>query len=196
MRTIKFKKMMPLILTVIISIFYSENILAQQFKLDNAKSALTVYGTSSLHDWEIKAQKQSGIVALQKEENLTLTQLEVSIEAESLKSYKTAMDKNTYKALKTDQHKFITFKLVQVKKMEDLGNSVYRVTASGKLTIAGVAKTTDLTFKMQMSSNAVTLEGEKTFNMTEYDIKPPTALLGTVKTGDQITIKFKTILTN
>lgn len=196
MRTIKRNNMMALFLTIIISIFYSENILAQQFKLDNVKSTLTIYGTSSLHDWDIRAEKQSGAIELLIKENVTINNLDVSIETESLKSYKSSMDKNTYNALKSDKYKFITFKLVQVKQIEDLGNSVYQVTVSGKLTITDVSKTTNLSFKMGVSDNKITLEGEKTFNMSEYGIEPPTALLGTIKTGDQITIKFKSILTN
>ena len=41
--------------------------------------------------------------------------------------------------------------------------------------------------------NKVVLKGEKTFKMTEFKIDPPKALLGTITTGDEITIKFNTI---
>ena len=53
----------------------------------------------------------------------------------------------------------------------------------------------DLFFKMKVAPNMVSLEGEKTFNMTDYGIEPPTALFGTITTGDEVTIKFKSILT-
>ena len=197
MRTIKTKIMMVLFLTIVFSIFTSGNLLAQQFKLDNSKSTLTVYGTSSLHDWEEKAEKQSGSMSilLSEEGNLTISSLAVSVEAESLKSHKSGMDKNTYKALKTDKYKSIDFKMVSVKQIKDLGNSSYQVTVSGKLTITGNTKTIDLPFKMNVSANSVTLEGETTFNMSEYGVEPPTALFGTVTTGDQLKIKFKSILT-
>jgi len=195
MRTIKTKIMMALFLSIVFSIFTSGNLQAQQFKLDNSKSALTVYGTSSLHDWEEKAEKQSGSILLSNEGSLTISSLAVSIEAEGLKSHKSGMDKNTYKALKTDKYKSIDFKMVSVKQIKDLGNSAYQVTVSGKLTITGVSKTIDLPFKMNVSANTVTLEGETTFNMSEYGIEPPTALFGTVTTGDQLKIKFKSILT-
>jgi hypothetical protein len=49
---------------------------------------------------------------------------------------------------------------------------------------------------MKIASNMVALEGEKTFNMTDYAIEPPKALFGTITTGDEITIKFKSIFTN
>lgn len=202
MRTIKNTSMMRFknrskmaFLVIFISIFTTSNLVAQQFKLDNSKSNLSVFGTSSLHDWEEVAEEQSGSIQLVTEGGLTIANLDVSVVAESLKSGKSGMDKNTYKALKTNKYKSITFNLVTSKKVIDLGNSMYQVTVSGKLSVAGTTKTTDLSFKMKVSGNTVTLEGEKTFNMTDYGIEPPTALFGTITTGDEITIKFKTILT-
>ena len=195
MRTYSYSRM-ALLLAVAMTIFINKTLFSQQFSIDNSKSNLTIYGTSSLHDWDEKAERQSGSIQLSNEESLTINNLNVSVEAESLKSHKSGMDKNTYKALKTDKYKSIDFKMVSLKQIKDLGNSTYQVTVSGKLTITGVTKTIDLSFKMKISSSMVTLEGETTFNMSEYGIDPPTALFGTITTGDEITIKFKSILTN
>ncbi|WP_191859077.1 YceI family protein [Hanstruepera ponticola] len=192
MRTIKQNGMMWLfaILTVI---FTSQNILAQQFNLNNSKSDMSILGTSSLHDWEEVVEEHSGSIELIAEEETDISNLNVSIVAESIKSGKSAMDKNTYKALDTKNHKTITFKMIDSKKVTALGNSVYQVTVSGKLSIAGVAKTIDLSFKMKVASGVVTLEGEKTFNMTDYGIEPPKALFGTITTGDEVIIKFNSV---
>ena len=195
MRTIKQNGMMWLfaILTVI---FTSQNILAQQFNLNNSKSNMSILGTSSLHDWEETVEEQSGSIELITEGEMDISNLNISIVAESIKSDKSAMDKNTYKALKTKTYKTITFKMIESKKVAALGNSVYQVTVSGKLSIAGVTKTIDLSFKMKVASDKVTLEGEKAFNMTDYGIEPPKALFGTITTGDKVTIKFNSVLTN
>ena len=37
----------------------------------------------------------------------------------------------------------------------------------------------------------IVIEGEKSILMTDYGIKPPKALLGTIKTGNKINIIFK-----
>ncbi|WP_223034107.1 YceI family protein [Hanstruepera marina] len=195
MRTIKQNRMMRLF-TILIVIFTSQNVLAQQFNLNNGKSSMSIFGTSSLHDWEETVEEQSGTIKLNTEGQISITALNISIVAESIKSGKSAMDKNTYKALDTKNHKYITFKMYESKKIIDLGNSEYQVIVSGKLSVSGVTKTVDLSFKMKVTADTVTLEGEKTFNMKDYGIEPPKALLGTITTGEDVTIKFKSILTN
>jgi polyisoprenoid-binding protein YceI len=61
----------------------------------------------------------------------------------------------------------------------------------GNLTISGVTKQVQLTFKATVDGTKVTLTGETELKMTTYNVEPPTALLGTVKTGDALTIKYK-----
>jgi hypothetical protein len=43
---------------------------------------------------------------------------------------------------------------------------------------------------VQVTNNNVTFTGKKTIKMTEFEVEPPTALLGTIKTGDEVTISF------
>lgn len=181
-------------MTILLLIFTGQNLTAQQFKLNNSKSEMSIYGTSNLHDWEEVIEDQSGSIHLITDGTIDITKLNVSVVAESIKSGKSAMDKNTYKALKTDIYETITFQMIENKKISDLGNSLYQVTVSGKLSVAGVTNTTDLSFKMKVEPNLVTLEGEKAFNMTDFNIEPPKALFGTITTGDEVTIKFKSIL--
>jgi hypothetical protein len=46
------------------------------------------------------------------------------------------------------------------------------------------------------STGQLAFEGSQTIKMTDYGITPPTALFGTLKTGDEITITFKTNFTS
>jgi hypothetical protein len=34
------------------------------------------------------------------------------------------------------------------------------------------------------------ISGSKKLKMTEFDMVPPTALMGTIKTGDEVTVTF------
>ncbi|WP_047247355.1 YceI family protein [Maribacter thermophilus] len=167
--------------------------LAQEFDLKNNTSSLTVLGTSSLHDWEIDAEEQNGKIVFSDLEAAEIGQLQVTVVAESLKSGKSGMDKNTYKALKTSKYKDISFVLAEVTKTSDKGNGNYAVSVIGDLTIAGVKKRIPLQFSLKISGDKITLTGETSFNMTDYNIEPPKALLGTITTGDEVTIKFNTI---
>ena len=187
------KKTLTRVISFIALVILTSNLIqAQQFNLVNGESELTVLGTSSLHDWHVTAEKQSGKIIFK---NLELGEIEkcnIEIVAESLKSGKSSMDKNTYKALNTGDFKTITFQLVEVKETTSKGDGKFIVHTLGDLTIAGVKKRVSLDFSVSIIDNKITLIGEKKFKMTEFKIDPPKALFGTITTGDDITIKFST----
>ena len=169
---------------------------AQNFKLNNGEGEVKVTGTSTLHDWEEIAEQKSGLIALDNTAELPkITSLKFTVESESLKSGKSAMDKNTYKALETKDHKQIVFELKSVKSISPVtsASNKYKVVATGNLTIAGSTNTIDLPFNLTINEGKVLLEGKKGLKMTDYKIDPPKALLGTITTGDEIEVHYNTV---
>lgn len=164
----------------------------QNFKMDNS-SEIIVEGTSNIHDWEMKAtSKQGGAIITTEDGKLTgISKLQVSIPAESLESGKGGMDKNAYKALNTNKHKNIEFKLDEVKKIEANGTNSYKVNGLATLKISGVSKQVPVEFTAKLNGNKLEINGEESLNMTNYKIDPPTAMFGTITTGEEVTIKFK-----
>ncbi|WP_245889583.1 YceI family protein [Cecembia rubra] len=149
---------------------------------------LKVEGGSSLHDWDMtsNAAKGEGQFIIEGNQFKGIRSLQVSMEAESLKSGTKGLDANAYKALDTKKNKEVKFTL---KELTGSGNSYQ---AKGDFTIAGVTKPASFPVKVTQNGNRVTFEGSYNTKLTDYSIDPPTALLGTVKTRDEITIKFKT----
>ncbi|MFC0605485.1 YceI family protein [Winogradskyella pulchriflava] len=188
MKSIKFP---ILFLAVLLSGFYSLQVTSQSFILNKSNSTLEVHGTSSLHDWHLETEKQSGEIVITNSDDLAISTLNFSVETESLKSGKSSMDKNTYKALKTDDYKTIDFKFKSIKQVNKLENNSFKATIIGDLTISGVTKSISLDITLNLNGTKVLLEGEKSLKMTDYGIDPPKALLGTIKTGDAIKIIFK-----
>jgi hypothetical protein len=70
----KKKQLLPyLLLFIFITIpFFVQ---AQKLTLDNETSFLQVLGTSSLHDWHIQAEKQSGNLVLSDADKLAISSL-------------------------------------------------------------------------------------------------------------------------
>ncbi|WP_299399384.1 YceI family protein [uncultured Gelidibacter sp.] len=188
------KYLRPLWSLLILFLFATPQIYAQTYTLNNSASKLTVSGTSSLHDWDLDAEQQKGQLVLNSATEMSIEKLTLQVTAESLKSGKSAMDKNTYKALDTKKHSTITFQLTEVKNIKASGADNYKVDVVGNLTIAGVTKKQQISLDMHATANKVTLKGKKAFNMSDFGIDPPKALLGTITTGDQVTITFHTIL--
>ncbi|QSE96309.1 YceI family protein [Fulvivirga lutea] len=169
---------------------------AQSYKLDNTSSSLEVLGTSTLHDWEITAEELNGTAQLSSKDDVySINSLNFQVKVESLKSGKSSMDNNTYEALNSDDYPTIDYKLNEVVSVSNNGNK-YDLKTKGALTIAGTTKVITIPVKAEINENNMVCTGEVTFKMTDFNVDPPTALLGTVKTGDQITIKFKTEFKN
>ncbi len=192
-----------LLITATTSFTFNSNPSASGYGLKDLKGidnvTLTITGTSTLHDWEMKSDKGRVEVILGVGTNARLTGLaglKFTIPAESLKSDKTSMDKNAYKALKTGTEKSIVFVLTSAT-INQVNENSYTVKAIGNLTIAGTTKETNLTadVKYNTGDKSYSITGAKKINMTEYNVKPPSFMLGSVKTGKDITISFKTKLT-
>lgn len=179
----KIKNVMMLVLLV----FVTQFAFAQKtLELQN-NPELKVSGTSSLHDWEMPSNTATGtMTAADNGSELTqITALFIEMPSESIKSGKKGMDKKAYDALNTKNHKSITFKLDKAAKEGNVW------ILDGEFNIAGTAKKTQVKATESGSSGAYTLTGSYDFNLTDYGIKPPTAVMGTIKTGDAVKIAFK-----
>lgn len=150
---------------------------------------LKVIGGSTIHDWEMVATSATGKAAimLDRQSIQDIRMGEISMKATALKSGKGQMDNIAYKAMKTEKNPNIYFKLTSFK---NLGGN--KAAVIGNLTIAGTTR--PVTFQVQslVRGEIVEVQGETHFNMTDFNIDPPTAMFGTIKTDDKVRIAFKT----
>lgn len=157
---------------------------------------MTIKGTSNLHDWESKVGevRANGSMTVEAGVLTAIQALTVDITTRSIKSAKgSIMDKKTYDALKADKYPTISFKLEKAT-VTKKGDG-YDVSASGSLTIAGATNKVELTVRGKVAEDgSITFTGSKKLKMTDYKIKPPTALLGTMTVGDEVEIVFKLTL--
>lgn len=181
----------------LILLFTAQVTFAQTYKINNKASKVKVEGTSNIHDWEIEAEELQGnlTVVIEDGQLVKINELTFIVIAEGLKSGKGGMDKNTYKALNTKKYPKITYQLEKVSNIDCTSKTKCKVLTEGHLNIAGTKKQIDLILDAGVEGNKITLAGNTDIKMTDYNVEPPTAMFGTITTGDQLTIKFKTVYT-
>lgn len=151
-------------------------------------SALTIDGSSSLHDWTVTANTMEGTVG---ENGKSVTAVDFSVAvADILSDRAAAMDKKMHEALKKEEHPMITFMVRDVTAAMGENREL-----KGKLTIAGVENEVSVPASITQKDGELHITGERKIALKDYNIEPPTAMFGTIVVGDDVTVKFDLVFT-
>jgi polyisoprenoid-binding protein YceI len=169
------------------------NVLAQERFVVAEQSKMVIKGTSSIHDWETNVTEinGSGVFALNSNSVESVNNFQMSIPVKSLESGKKGLDNKVYEALKANKSPKIEFQFRDANQI-----TPGKITVNGKMTIAGKSKDVQLTSDYKVEKGNVIVNGSHSMKMTEFDVDPPTAMLGTVRAGDQIQIEYNLVFTN
>ena len=162
-----------------------------------SRGEIKIEGTSTLHDWTATTTGLEGQARFILENGVPkgIDKLEVSTKVKSIKSEKgSTMDKNMYKALKADNHPVIRFKLTKANYLQKVGSEI-QVSITGDLTVAGTTRTITISGKGKSGANSLDFEGSFKLKMTDFNVEPPSLFLGTLQTGDEVTIYYKVSFT-
>jgi polyisoprenoid-binding protein YceI len=164
--------------------------------IDSAR--ITLSGASNVHAWTAStttvrvalARVAAGVegAALLAKPG-ALEAFEIAIPAASLTSEKDGLDKNMHKALQVREHADITFRLTRL----DAGAGG-ALKAIGVLRLVGVEREIALDLTVERRDTALRVTGQVALLMTDFGIKPPTAMLGMLKTDPKVTVTFETVL--
>ncbi len=146
---------------------------AIRLRLDPA-SELTVEGTSSLHAWHCKTDKINAYVDVDPGYTKDLTKVarpiaavKVNIVVKTLTCGNAQMDRNMY------------------------NTTSFAAKTTGTLAIAGQTKTIDMKIGAErLDDGKAVAQGEQTLLLTDFGIKPPSFMFGTLKVGNEIKVKF------
>jgi hypothetical protein len=156
--------------------------------------SLAIKGTSNLHDWQSNANevRANGGMTVDASGLKSINWLNVEIPVKTIKSAKgSIMDNKTYDALNANNYPNIFYKLEKVTGMNNRGGT-YDINTTGNLFIAGVNNRIDMYVQGKVGADgSITFSGSKKLKMTDYKINPPTALMGTMTTGNEIEIVFQ-----
>ena len=163
------------------------------YKVNPVKSKLVIEGTSSLHNWTMQAENFDCVVEFDmnngKVDNISGISFSVPVSGIVSDEGK-LMDNKAHDALKEEKAPSITFRQ---QSLESLTSSNGQVSGkvSGTLSIAGKSRQVTIPFTGKvLEDNSLLITGKLPVSMSDFDVDPPTAMLGALKTGNAVTLNY------
>ena len=180
-----------------ICLFNPGFIVAQStYKISNTGADLIkLSGTSTLHDWTMSARSVNGQGMFIISNNIisSITTLDFVLPVENLKSNEKAMDHNAWKSLKYKRFPNIIYKLKK-SQIKPSANNQQPILTEGDITIAGVTKEVSIEVMCKVNiDKTIYCKGSKKLNMTDFQVEPPSFLMGAMRTGNEIELQFDLI---
>jgi polyisoprenoid-binding protein YceI len=165
------------------------------------ESKLWIAGTSTVRAFQCQAASfeakvespAPGAVAAVLAADKGVGAIEISIPSARLDCKNGTMNSHMLKALKATEHPTITFRVSTYELSR--ADSGVKVQLSGILTLSGVEKPIMVNAEAKAGeAGALHVTGTHELRMTEYGIKPPSLMLGTMKVRENVTIGFDIVL--
>ena len=171
-------------------------------------SELWMEGKSTVHDWEsrtktihvvfTRAARQADPSATAAIQALVRSKgvrsVDVQIPVSSLHSKKKGLDKNLLKSMRADKYPTIHFRMDRYTVVSPATADTLKLRLEGALTVRGIEKPVTLDARARKGDKGVWIEGAEPLDMSDFGIKPPTMMLGTLKVKDRIVIHYRLLL--
>ena len=164
---------------------------AQSAILIKDQSSVTISGTSSLHDWHEKVNDFTTTLVITAKDGMDCAIEKVIFvsKSASISSDNSIMTDKTLAAIQAKKYPEITFSSNAPMPIP-AHDGDFSATVIGVLNLNGVTKTLSIPVKGVYAGGKISVTGSHSIKLSDYSIKPPTAMLGTLKTGDEVTVHF------
>jgi hypothetical protein len=196
------KRFSHILLTALVAIpLVAWNGTTDPYKL-RPESRLWIDGTSTVRDFSCKAPALSVAIdaadaavaaLLSGERGFRMVHLEVA--ADRMDCGNGTMNGHMLKTLKAKEHPLIAFEVGSY----GLTRAVDRTKAvlTGTLDIGGVQKPVTVPVELlDAGDGALRVTGAYELNMRDYDLQPPSLMLGTLKVREKVKVNFDLVLKN
>jgi polyisoprenoid-binding protein YceI len=153
-------------------------------------SEVSVEGTSTLHDWECGVTSFSGSMNVNGSGLAGIQDATVAIPVSAIDCDNRRMNNLVRDAFNASQNPGITFNLKNAATAAG-ANGWSKLTINGVLEMNGTRQNVTLNLDGRQNGSGYEFRGSHTLNMTDFDMRPPTAMMGAVRTGQEVTIHFK-----
>ncbi len=180
---------------------------ATTYQVDSEATSMTIAGTSTLHDWTCDVPGLEGRFQIEMAESDAadgsstvpmqgLPAVNVQIPVQQIDCGKDRMNGNLRDALQANAYPTILFsiKSASFDALPDSSGTWFQVDATGELIVAGSRQEVTLDVKGErLDDGRLRFVGETPLKMTDFDVDPPSFMLGAVKTGDEVTVTFDVV---
>ena len=163
----------------------------QNYELSKNGTTIIIKGTSSLHNWEMDVRAYNSEIQVDNEGSTAgIYNVSFVCRATDLKSESSLMDKKAYDALKAKDFPEIKFESTSKTEIV-INDNKFSGNLNGRLIVAGKTEQVTIPFSGSVDgNNTISISAETDLLMSSFNIAPPTAMLGTLKTGDKISISL------
>ena len=163
--------------------------IAQSYTFESS-SKIWVEGTSTVHDWTCTVTQFAGTVNAEPAEasfaDLSTTTLTVPVQG--IDCDNGTMNGKVRDALGSSP---IRYALTSATPGASAADGWFSIRTTGNLSIAGATQPAQMTVKAKaLDGGRFRITGQHALKMTDYGVSPPTAMFGTLKTGDEVTVHF------
>lgn len=157
-----------------------------------SKSTFQLNGTSNINKFECSPkqgfpEQKIDIYYTQSEDEIVFSNTEFDLEVENIECQHQQMTRDMQKTLKANQYPLINFQLLCITTADNNTPS-----AKARITIAGKSNDYHLTYDLKSYDNQhLIIYLNSKFNMKDFDIIPPTAMMGLIKVDEIITIELQ-----
>lgn len=162
-------------------------------------SSMTIAGSSTLHGWTVEATEFSVQFSIpdnwfQSDDGWNGTDIDtltVTVPVEHLEGGRRKMNRDLRDALRFENHPQIRFTWDDVRftGQTDMGQSA---NVSGIVRVAGEEREIEFDAVISLNEwNQIVAKGSVPMNMRDYNIEPPTALFGVIRTDEEVELVFE-----
>jgi polyisoprenoid-binding protein YceI len=160
-------------------------------------STITVEGTSSVQSWSCATSQLAGSAQAEVSGRTLsdLSGLRLTIPVQGLDCGNRQMNGKLREALGASTTPQIRYTVTGAEVGAPDGQGRFAVTVTGRLEMAGSARTVRTTARgVPAGDGRFRFTGRVPLKMSDYGIDPPTAMLGALRTGDEVTVVYDVTL--
>jgi hypothetical protein len=155
---------------------------------------IIISGSTNIGSWDCRQADAEGTIRMNvSESGHIINSLEITIPVASFSDCNppagpsSGQERAVHKYLKAEEHPYATFTLHRTEPRTISSAAIFH----GELTIAGVTKPIRAAVRVSEDNGNFTITGIQELKMTEFEIKPPTGLLGTIRSRDDVKVDYE-----